>query len=89
MNKGEVPLKLGYVGIRNRSQADINEKKTVFLYLISGTAITWRLKNVFFKKSSLFISFTKPFGYIIFGLKNDESIGGLYCKLFANFIVKD
>lgn len=29
MNKGEVPLKLGYVGIKNRSQADINEKKTV------------------------------------------------------------
>ncbi len=24
MNKGEVPLKLGYVGIKNRSQADIN-----------------------------------------------------------------
>jgi hypothetical protein len=29
LNKGEVPLKLGYVGIKNRSQADINEKKTV------------------------------------------------------------
>jgi len=24
LNKGEVPLKLGYVGIKNRSQADIN-----------------------------------------------------------------
>jgi replication fork clamp-binding protein CrfC len=34
MNKGEVPLKLGYVGIRNRSQADINDKKTVFYNLI-------------------------------------------------------
>ena len=32
MNKGEVPLKLGYVGIKNRSQADINEKKTVRVY---------------------------------------------------------
>lgn len=29
MNKGEVPLKLGYVGIKNRSQADINENKKV------------------------------------------------------------
>jgi hypothetical protein len=29
LNKGEVPLKLGYVGIKNRSQADINEKKDV------------------------------------------------------------
>lgn len=28
MNK-EVPLKLGYVGIKNRSQADINENKKV------------------------------------------------------------
>lgn len=28
LNK-EVPLKLGYVGIRNRSQADINENKKV------------------------------------------------------------
>jgi Dynamin central region len=28
--KGEdVALKLGYVGVKNRSQADINEKKTV------------------------------------------------------------
>lgn len=31
MNKGEVVLKLGYVGIKNRSQADINEKKTVIM----------------------------------------------------------
>ena len=29
MNKGEVPLKLGYIGIRNRSQQDINQNKTV------------------------------------------------------------
>lgn len=29
LNKGEVPLKLGYIGIKNRSQADIAEKKTV------------------------------------------------------------
>ena len=29
MNKGEVPLKLGYVGIKNRSQADINDNKNV------------------------------------------------------------
>jgi dynamin 1-like protein len=29
MNKGEVPLRLGYIGIKNRSQADIAEKKTV------------------------------------------------------------
>lgn len=29
LNKGEVPLKLGYVGIKNRSQADISEKRTV------------------------------------------------------------
>lgn len=32
-NKGEVPLKLGYVGIKNRSQADINQKLTVKLKL--------------------------------------------------------
>lgn len=29
LNKGEVPLKLGYVGIKNRSQGDINQNKTV------------------------------------------------------------
>lgn len=29
MNKGEVPLKLGYVGIKNRSQEDINQNKKV------------------------------------------------------------
>lgn len=29
LNKSEVPLKLGYVGIKNRSQEDINMKKTV------------------------------------------------------------
>lgn len=29
LNKGEVPLKLGYVGIKNRSQADIQEGKSV------------------------------------------------------------
>lgn len=29
LNKGEVPLRLGYVGIKNRSQADIDAKKTV------------------------------------------------------------
>ena len=29
LNKGEVPLKLGYVGIKNRSQADIQNKMTV------------------------------------------------------------
>jgi replication fork clamp-binding protein CrfC len=29
LNKGEVPLKLGYIGIKNRSQADINDKLTV------------------------------------------------------------
>lgn len=37
MNKGEVPLILGYVGIKNRSQADINEKKTVKQFIISGS----------------------------------------------------
>ena len=31
LNKGEVPLKLGYVGIKNRSQGDINQKKTVII----------------------------------------------------------
>jgi replication fork clamp-binding protein CrfC len=31
LNEGEVKLKLGYVGIKNRCQADINEKKTVAL----------------------------------------------------------
>lgn len=25
LNKGEVPLKLGYIGIKNRSQADIQQ----------------------------------------------------------------
>ena len=29
LNKGEVPLKLGYVGIKNRSQEDIQKKMTV------------------------------------------------------------
>ncbi len=33
MNKGEVPLKLGYVGIKNRSQEDINQNKKVKLSL--------------------------------------------------------
>jgi len=28
-NQGEIPLKLGYVGVVNRSQADINEKKSM------------------------------------------------------------
>ncbi len=32
LNK-EVPLKLGYVGIKNRSQADINENKKVIFNL--------------------------------------------------------
>jgi replication fork clamp-binding protein CrfC len=35
MNKGEVPLRLGYVGIKNRSQGDINENKTVTFTLLS------------------------------------------------------
>ena len=29
LNKCEVPLKLGYVGIKNRSQEDIQQNKTV------------------------------------------------------------
>jgi hypothetical protein len=29
LNQGDVKLKLGYIGIKNRSQADINEKMTV------------------------------------------------------------
>jgi replication fork clamp-binding protein CrfC len=29
LNKGEVPLKLGYIGIKNRSQGDIMENKSV------------------------------------------------------------
>lgn len=29
LNGEDVALKLGYVGVKNRSQADINEKKTV------------------------------------------------------------
>jgi len=29
LNKGEVPLKLGYIGIKNRSQADIQKNMTV------------------------------------------------------------
>jgi replication fork clamp-binding protein CrfC len=28
-NQGEIRLKLGYVGVVNRSQADINEKKSM------------------------------------------------------------
>jgi dynamin 1-like protein len=36
MNKGEVPLKMGYVGIKNRSQEDINQNKTVHISLIKG-----------------------------------------------------
>lgn len=29
LNGDDISLKLGYVGVKNRSQADINEKKTV------------------------------------------------------------
>ena len=29
LNKGEVPLKLGYIGIKNRSQADIQKNMSV------------------------------------------------------------
>lgn len=29
LNKGEVPLKLGYIGIKNRSQADIQQGMSV------------------------------------------------------------
>lgn len=32
LNK-QVPLKLGYVGIKNRSQADINDNKKVLFIL--------------------------------------------------------
>lgn len=39
LNKGQVPLKLGYVGIKNRSQADINENKTVKSFIILGSTI--------------------------------------------------
>lgn len=48
MNKGEVPLKLGYVGIKNRSQADINQKKTV------QQAI--EAEKMFFSKSPIYSS---------------------------------
>ena len=86
MNKGEVPLKLGYVGIRNRSQADINQNKTVRMILFVGKRLPWRRENVLLKKSRLFITSSKCFGNVIFGLKNDQSIGKLYRKLPTDFI---
>lgn len=39
MNKGEVPLQLGYVGIKNRSQEDINLKKTVIFIANLGSTV--------------------------------------------------
>lgn len=48
LNKGEVHLKLGYVGIKNRSQADIQEKKTVIQSLAE--------EKMFFSKSLIYSS---------------------------------
>lgn len=47
LNKGEVQLKLGFVGIKNRSQADINEKKTVIILLNVGSRLNIKRENVF------------------------------------------
>jgi vacuolar protein sorting-associated protein 1 len=48
LNKGEVPLKLGYIGIKNRSQADIQEGKTV------GQSL--QEEKMFFSKSPIYSS---------------------------------
>lgn len=48
LNKCQVPLKLGYVGIKNRSQADIEAKKTVKESLED--------EKMFFSKSLLYSS---------------------------------
>lgn len=54
MNKGEVPLKLGFVGIKNRSQADINENKTViFLMIDLGQTIFGGGEDVLFQESNI------------------------------------
>lgn len=48
MNKGEVPLKLGYVGIKNRSQEDIQKGMTVKESL--------KEEKMFFSKSAIYSS---------------------------------
>ena len=39
LNKDEVKLELGFIGIKNRSQEDINENKTVNIIMIVGSKI--------------------------------------------------
>lgn len=48
LNKGEVPLKLGYVGIKNRSQQDITSNKTV--------AVSLAEEKSFFSSSPIYSS---------------------------------
>ena len=48
LNKGEVPLKLGYVGIKNRSQEDIQKGLTV------GESL--QQEKMFFSKSPIYSS---------------------------------
>lgn len=55
MNKGEVPLMLGYVGIKNRSQADINQKKTVN-NLIKQVQQAIEDEKMYFSKSPIYSS---------------------------------
>ena len=48
LNKGEVPLRLGYVGIKNRSQEDIQKKMTV--------AESLKKEKMFFSTSAIYSS---------------------------------
>ena len=48
LNKGDVPLKLGYIGIKNRSQADIQNGMTVRDSL--------KEEKMFFSKSPIYSS---------------------------------
>ena len=48
LNKGDVPLKLGYIGIKNRSQADIQQGLTV--------AESLKAEKMFFSTSPIYSS---------------------------------
>lgn len=83
MNKGEVPLILGYVGIKNRSQADINEKKTVKQFIISGSTGYWGRENVLQQEPYLFITSTRMFRNYIISQQVDKGFNIKYLSVLA------
>ena len=61
LNKGEVPLKLGYVGIKNRSQGDINQKKTVIIIKYCRYNNLFKTKKCIFPKALSILLFLLKF----------------------------